>query len=413
MGPRTSTFDASRLLAPLGVDEFRAEYWEKRPLILNRRGAACYRGLLSLADFDRILATSSLRSQEIRVVHEGGERPLVPAEGGAPTAEQVLAHYREGATIVLQFIHERWLPLAALCEALAHEFSAGFQVNGYLTPRRAQGLGIHYDTHDVFVLQMEGSKHWRLFESPRKLPLPGQAYARAELASAKQVDELDLHAGGLLYLPRGVVHEAVSTDSTSLHLTVGVNSVTWAEVFLAALEAAIERRAELRESLPLGFARDGDLAKEAERRAASLLALLLSELSPKEIARDASARAELASRPVLDGHLLDIEAEPSIGLETVVARRAGVAWRLERERGQICLRFHGKKLCFPAQAEPDLRSALAARDPFTAASISGHLDDAGRLVMVRRLVREGALRIARPRAGADQSGVSPNCRGKV
>jgi hypothetical protein len=332
---------------------------------------------------------------DVRVVREGSDRPSASEDAPAPETERVFTQYREGSTIVLQFIHERWLPLANLCAVLADEFSAGFQVNAYLTPRHSQGLGIHYDTHDVFVLQIEGSKHWRLFESPVKLPLAGQPYARGALASAKQLEEFDLHAGDLLYLPRGVVHEAVSTDTTSLHLTVGVHQVTWAEVLMAAVEGAIERCPELRESPPPGFARDDDLTREAEKRAAAVLTLLQSELSPTAMIRDAAARAALASRPVLDGHLLDIEAEASIGLDSMVSRRPGTACRLERDGDQISVGFHGRKISMPAHAEPALRSMLAADEPFSAASIPGELDDEGRLVMVRCLVREGVLRIWR------------------
>src|SRR4029079_992330 len=112
---------------------------------------------------DNILSTSNLRSSDFRIVRDGHESPLnaLAASGSiAPGLDKVYAQYRDGSTIVLQFIHERWKPLTKLCSALSYELSAGFQVNAYLTPQNARGLNVHYDTHDVFVLQLEGMKHW-------------------------------------------------------------------------------------------------------------------------------------------------------------------------------------------------------------------------------------------------------------
>ena len=51
--------------------------------------------------------------------------------------------------------------LIDLCRSMEREFSCRFQCNIYVTPGgSAQGLKTHYDTHDVFVLQIEGTKHW-------------------------------------------------------------------------------------------------------------------------------------------------------------------------------------------------------------------------------------------------------------
>ena len=115
-----------------------------------------------------------------------------------------------------------------------------------------RGFKTHYDAHDVFVLQAEGSKHWRLYRGPIHLPLPGQAYSQ-EVEPGELVAELDLHPGDLIYIPRGFMHDAVAVDSTSLHLTLGVLSVTWAAVVLQAAESAIEADARFREGSRLGL----------------------------------------------------------------------------------------------------------------------------------------------------------------
>jgi ribosomal protein L16 Arg81 hydroxylase len=382
----------------MDVETFQREYWEKRPLTISRDVPYYYRDLLTLEGVDEILSTSNLHSTDFRVVQDGHETPLstlMARDSAALGLERVYAQYREGSTIVLQFIHERWKPLAKLCGALSTELSAGFQVNAYLTPQNARGLGIHYDSHDVLVLQVEGSKHWRLFESPVRLPLPGQPYEKDKHDSAAPLQEFDLNAGDALYIPRGFVHEAASTNSTSLHLTVGILPITWAEVLLASVESLFERDSRFRESLPPGFARDQAISREAEEHLDELLNLLPAEISTKPAITNAIERAWLAKGPVLEDHLLDLETVPSATLDTLVRRRPAMQWKLSEEDREVNLHFHGKKLGMPSYVEPDLQFIGKTEEPFTARSLPGQLDEEGRLVLIRRLLREGFLTVDR------------------
>ena len=63
--------------------------------------------------------------------------------------DALFEQYREGATVILQFLHERWEPLARLSSSVANELSAALQANVYVTPKNAQGFASHYDDHDV------------------------------------------------------------------------------------------------------------------------------------------------------------------------------------------------------------------------------------------------------------------------
>ena len=72
--------------------------------------------------------------------------------------------------------------------------------------------------------------------------------------------------------------------------------------------------------------------------------------------------------------------------ETVIADLA------DRPNG-VALVFEGKEVRVPARARPELEACYAAEEPFRAADLPGGLDAEGRLVLVRRLVRESFLRI--------------------
>lgn len=68
-------------------------------------------------------------------------------------------------------------------------------------------------------------------------------------------EEFDLRAGDTLYVPRGLVHEAISTDERSLHVTVGILSWTWFDFLLEAVEKLASSDLHVRAALPSAFAR--------------------------------------------------------------------------------------------------------------------------------------------------------------
>jgi JmjC domain len=283
---------------------------------------------------------------------------------------------------VLQGLHLNWMPLARFCRALEAELGHPAQANAYYTPRRSQGFAVHHDTHDVFVLQVAGEKHWRVYDPLLELPLKRQRYSKSLGEHGPPVLELTLHAGDTLYLPRGWLHDALTSETDSLHVTVGVNLHTWVDALRAALEES-EQDVEFRRSV------DEDAAPEDD-----LLERLAERLGPDEVARRARARFVDSRRPILDGQIEEVRTLDSLGVETPLERRATVIADLEG----TTLSFEGKRVAFPKHAREQLEAIFAADEPFTAAELPGGLDDESRLVLVRRLIREGFLR--RSAAGA-------------
>jgi ribosomal protein L16 Arg81 hydroxylase len=394
----TPAFSLERLIQPIAPTVFKQEYWERKPLIIRRNNPDYYEGLLSLSDVDQILSLSSIRSDLIRVLRNGKETPLDHIRSGGfyshvNVLELLYSEYRNGSTVVLQYLHERWKPLMRLCQSLATDFSAAFQVNAYLTPAQSKGLNIHYDTHDVFVLQTEGSKHWRIWGSPIQLPLKGQPYQSNGASEAGEAgEELVLNKGDLIYLPRGYLHGAETRDSTSLHLTVGVLPITWAMVLLRAVESVIEKDARFRESLPPGFATIDGLQASALERLSDLLKFLVQQIEPESILKEVTQGAFNVKQPSLDGHLLDLEVEPHVSLETRLRRRPDLLMCLTVEAGELCLYFHGKVMRMPDYLEPDIRFISQAQE-FRGVDLPGELDDAGKLLLIRKLLHEGFLTI--------------------
>ena len=391
--------DLERLLHPIDLRTFKTQHWEQKPLILHRGDSSFYQNLLSLSDVDYILSHSSIRSSDIRLVHEGQEISISNRPAGtnlaAGSLEAVFQHYRKGSTISLLFLHEHWPPLKKLCQSIATELSVGVQVNVYLTPQNEKGLKTHYDTHDVFVLQTYGAKRWRIYDSPIKLPLLDRPYvADASKYPGEPSAELNLSSGDLLYIPRGYLHDAVSLEASSLHLTIGIKPVTWASVILDSVQAVIDQDPRMRESLPPGFASDVSLQKQSEAKLNELVASVVDQIVPGAAISEAGNRALLARYPSLEGHLLDLESENRVELDTRLRRRSDVQWASSIDKEYVHLHFHGKVVRMPVEVNTDLSFIGEARE-FTANALPGELDLESRLLLVRNLLREGFLTICR------------------
>ena len=297
---------------------------------------------------------------------------------GTIDVDRVLAEFEDGATIVLQALHHNWPPVAALCRRLEAALGEPVQANAYFTPRSAQGLAVHHDTHDVFVLQTAGKKHWRVYEPVVELPLQDQKYSKAKHGEpGEPVEDGVLEAGDTMYLPRGWLHDALTTDSESLHLTIGVKVYTWLDAAKAALDEC-GTDAGFRRSVPA----DGEMRDD-------LLAVLAERLAPAEVAARKRRRFIRSRRPVREGQLSQLRALDELTLDTPLERRATAIAELDFP----ALSFDGKTITFPAHVGDEVAFLTSADGEFSPGDLPGDLDEEGRLVLVRRLVREGFLRI--------------------
>ena len=381
----TSPSALARALDPVEVERFLAEHWERQPLVVPRAEAGRFDDLLSVRDLERLLTETSIRSPGFRLVKAGETVEGYTSDlswrpepfTGVADVPRVLAEFEGGATIVLQGLHHSWLPLARYCRKLEAFLGHPAQANAYFTPRGSQGLPVHHDTHEVLSLQVAGEKRWLVYEPVLELPLKSQRYRSALGAPGEPVLDVTLRAGGTLYLPRGWLHQALTSETDSLHITVGVNVRTWLDEARAVLETCADDVAFRR-------AADGDEPS-------------WPELEPEAAALRARRRLVHTRRPILDGQLSELRALDSLGLETDLVRRDTVIADLDG----TTLAFEGRELRFPERLSAELEFLVATTEAFRPADLPGSLDEAGRLVLVRRLVREGFLRRkARPHSAS-------------
>ena len=173
---------------------FLAKVWASR-VHLHRADPDDLVGLLSLADADRLLTSSAIRTPSIRLAKDGAIVPESAYTRGATVtgrpltglvdARKALALFDDGATVVFQAVHRYWPPLTELVAELELELGHPCQVNAYLTPPGSQGFAVHSDSHDVFVFQTAGSKQWEVHGPDERRSRGGAARARGSRCTCR------------------------------------------------------------------------------------------------------------------------------------------------------------------------------------------------------------------------------------
>jgi hypothetical protein len=204
----------------------------------------------------------------------------------------------------------------------------------------------------------------------------------------------------VLYIPRGVMHAAATTDELSIHITLGVMSYTWADLLVDAVREHLEHSAAWRESVPVGFARRDDALAELRSGLASRLATFAESVDLAAVV-DARKRAlESHLRPRASDHLQQAIEADTLSPRDVVQWRAALPSQLERRGERVALLCGAREVELPAMAEATL-DQLRGGEPLVAGTIPDALDWASRRVVLIALIREGWL-VRHAESGAER-----------
>ena len=389
-GRKLDLFDQSlaALIGATPAHDFFAKIYEREALVMHHNDAQRFAPLISIDAIDRIVTSVDLKEHQLDLADASKrltKSDFVDSAGFIDRGAVALRH-RDGATIILQQAHQLEAPLGRFCRALEYVFSAHVQTNLYLTPANAQGFKTHYDNHDVFVAQIEGEKHWRLYDKPIDTPYRGERFESGKHAPGELRHEFTLKAGDCAYVPRGMMHDAIASgDAPSLHITIGLITRTWADLMLEAISEVALKHPELRRSLPAGFAHH-DFDRAAAR--AHLLHLAADAAQKVELdnALDLMADAFTRSRAADNAGGIR-EAGRVIAPDDRFKARPRAPYRLVEEPERITLIAPGRELGFTAESHTALERALSGA-PFAVSELGEHGERiAARLLAYGLIVR--------------------------
>jgi mannose-6-phosphate isomerase-like protein (cupin superfamily) len=344
-------------------------------------------GLLTFDDVDRLLTGTAIRTPAVRIAQDGSVLPPSAYTRQASLAGQpmtglldprkVVDLFDGGATIVLQGLQRYWEPLGALVADLELALGHPCQANAYLTPPGAQGFAVHSDSHDVFVFQTHGSKVWEVHDP----------------AAGEQAQSVLLEPGVSMYLPTGTPHAARAQESVSLHVTIGINQLTWRDLLRRTLRDALDGlEADTSSHLPAGYLDDPSLLTDGIAARLGPLVAALGALDPAEVAED-EARLFLTDRTLWQrGSLRDRMAVRELADDTPLRRRHGHPCVLRPAGDKLRVLIGDRSLLMPGHLQACLEIVRTA-DVVRPADLAEHLDPESRLVVCRRLVREGLLEV--------------------
>lgn len=273
--------------------------------------------------------------------------------------------------MVFQGLHRYWPALTRLVAELEVELGHPCQANAYLTPPGSQGFAVHSDSHDVFVFQTAGTKQW-------------------EVHTSEGVEDVLLEPGLSMYLPTGTPHAARAQDTVSLHVTIGINQLTWRGLVERTVAGALAGVPA--EHLPAGYLEQpGDLAAGLAERLRAL-ADRIAGLDAEEAVATEVRRFLTTRSPRLPGGLHDVLAE--VDDDTVLRRRDGHPCVLLDRGDRLEVLLGDRSLDVPARLRRALEE-VRVRTELRPADLANLLDPQSRVVLCRRLVREGLLTVKR------------------
>jgi len=259
------------LMGGMPLEDFNSQVRERR---LGHFKAAITPALLdsvfSLARLEHLLRADDRVTPYIDIFDGTDLRQFVDQQRkpGQTNFDVVADYLLRGATIRIRSAEKFDTRLGELTSAIERHLVGRCDGNVYLTPPGKAGFPPHFDSTDVFVIQCNGKKHWRIYDhytNMVELPPPDAGWEAERFNPTSPPRDFELSRGDVLYLPRGAMHEAFCTDRESMHLTISLASPTFADLLRAVISSAAATDIELRRRVPWTTTDDGETALLAQQ----------------------------------------------------------------------------------------------------------------------------------------------------
>jgi bifunctional lysine-specific demethylase and histidyl-hydroxylase NO66 len=290
--------DFARFIAPFPAERFAAEIYDRAPLHVPAEGdaGAARRGLIGWARLNALLDQRShwtpgnirlvMNSRPVDDHHYIEEVATMDGRVRRADPAKVRLFLAMGASLVANAVEDADAAVAEATAMLARRFAGRGGANLYCSFKGVQAFASHCDLHDVFAVQIEGEKGWRIYRdrAPDPLrPIEGpDAQARIDRAKGPVLTEIRMKPGDLLYIPRGFYHDALASSEASLHLTFSVTPYSGLYLLRLLEELAADDPA-FRAWLP-DVRDEAALGGRLEALGARLSALLASPLLKERLA---------------------------------------------------------------------------------------------------------------------------------
>ncbi len=321
-------------LGDLSVERFMTEYWQKKPLLI-KGGFANFADPLSPDELAGLAGEEEVESRIVAKPQGQWQLETGPFEDFSSFGEQ-------DWTLLVQAV-DHWHPVAAqLIEPF--RFIPNWRIDdlmvSYSTP--GGGVGPHLDQYDVFIIQGQGKRHWRVGMPDASLQQICPHPRLLQVTPFQDCIDVITEPGDILYIPPGCPHDGISVDA-SLSYSVGFRAPAQKDLLTGLADYLIENE--------LTGARFGDPQRLPEQD--------IGRISEADLAQVKALLQGLLDQPdLLAGyfgsyishakHELDAtEPEPHYAPDEIVEYL---------EEGSVLARLGGLRLCYhQAASHSDIR----------------------------------------------------------
>ncbi len=218
-----------QLLGNISADEFFAEYWQKKPLLI-RQAIPNFKAIFSPQALFEMAAQDDVESRLICFFNQHWEMkhgpiasvPLKEKKDWTLLVQGVNLHHAKADELLRQF---RFAPDARLDDLMISY------------AREGGGVGPHFDSYDVFLLQAHGQRRWQISAQKDLSLIEGMPLKI--LSKFKSEQEFILEPGDMLYLPPHYAHDGVALNECMTY-SIGFKAPTYQELGEGFLQFMID-----------------------------------------------------------------------------------------------------------------------------------------------------------------------------
>jgi 50S ribosomal protein L16 3-hydroxylase len=302
-------------LGELTVEEFIADYWQKKPVCI-RNGIAFQEALIAVDELAGLALEPEVESR------------LIENKGDIKNWQVI-----HGPLSEADFNKERDFPWTLLVQGVdcfvpeVHDFLAKFRflpswrlddlMISYAT--KGAGVGAHYDRYDVFLIQGEGQRQWQVGQTCNENSALMVHDQLSLLQNFELSEEFILNPGDMLYIPPLVAHKGVALSDVCVTYSVGFRSPSHGDVLTTfADERSMDISADLRLKDHGFTSNSGEIsAVDVE----GLMQLMRDQITPENVAQWFGKYSTEAKYPALD---MAEEAMDQTELESIISDAYGV-----------------------------------------------------------------------------------------
>ena len=228
-----------QLLGGLSPKTFMQRHWEKKPLLI-RQAIPGFRPILDRAELLDLAAMDDVESRLVVQAVPGKEKAWrfrhgpFPRKSLPPFKQRAWSVLVQGVDLHDERVHTLINQFRFVPDARLDDLMISYATDG-------GGVGPHFDSYDVFLLQAHGRRRWRIGRQKDMTLLPDMPLKI--LANFEPEQEFVLEPGDMLYLPPRYAHDGIA-EGECMTYSIGFRSPSHGEVAREVLQRMAEQAAD-------------------------------------------------------------------------------------------------------------------------------------------------------------------------